>query len=251
MKPLETAYWLRLGFGILAAFLSICVLVLAGAISTNLVLNPSVETGNFGATAPQNWFSSGNGIEWSTAYAKTGSRSLRIDVSNASAEWRGEARQVTAGSTYHMDGYFSGQVVMGQLLLTIRWFSDSGGLAVLREDNLTLPVGNYSQWQLGGSDFTAPSGAKSCEVVFRAVDGSGDLYGDDFEVRRTESSTSFFNSASIAIIVYIASYYLLKSKFGTKVQKPQKILTAGIGIYILAWAVFWVLFYTIFTGTLA
>ena len=71
------------------------------------------------------------------------------------------------------------------------------------------------------------------------------MYGDDFEVRQTEPIQSFFNSASIAILVYIISYYVLKSRFGTKVSKPQKILTAGIGIYILAWLVVWALLYTL------
>jgi hypothetical protein len=243
MKPLETVYWLRLAFGILAALLSVSFLVIAGAVNTNLVLNPSVEVGNAGATAPQNWSSSGNGTEWSTTYARTGSRSLRIDVTNATANWTGEVGQVYGGNTYHVNGFFSGQVVAGQFVLTMRWFSDSQGLAFLGDNNVSL--GNYTQWLPQGSDFTAPNGAKSCEIIFRAVNGSGDLYVDDFEVRQTEPVQSFFNSASIAIIVYIASYYVLKSKFGTKVSKPQKILTAGIGIYILAWLVIWALLYTL------
>jgi hypothetical protein len=58
----------------------------------------------------------------------------------------------------------------------------------------------------------------------------------------------FFNSASIAIIVYAVTYYAIKPKFAPQLQKPQKLLTAGIGIYFLSWIVFWSLFYTIFTG---
>jgi hypothetical protein len=241
MKPLETVYWLRLGFGILAAFLAVGFLVMAGAVNTNLVLNPSVEGANAGATAPQNWSSSGNGTEWSTTYARTGSRSLRIDVTNATTSWTGQVGQIYGGNVYHIDGFFYGQVANGQFLLTISWFSGSAEI----DDNVALPVANYSGWQLVGGTFTAPSGAKSCEIVFRAVNGSGDLYGDDLEVRQTEPVQSFFNSASIAIIVYIASYYVLKSRFGPKVSKPQKILTAGIGIYILAWLVIWALLYTL------
>ena len=59
-------------------------------------------------------------------------------------------------------------------------------------------------------------------------------------------STAFFNSASLAIIVYVLSYYYVKSRFALRVQKPQKLVTTGIGIYFLSWIVFWVLFYTIF-----
>jgi hypothetical protein len=65
------------------------------------------------------------------------------------------------------------------------------------------------------------------------------------------NSTTFFNSASLAIIVYVISYYVIKSKFVLRVQKPQKLLTTGIGIYFLAWLVFWALFYTLFIGQLS
>ena len=244
MKPLETVYWLRLGFGILAAFLAVGFLVIAGAVNTNLVANSSVEVANAGGTGPQNWSSSGNGAEWSTTYARTGSRSLEIDVTSATANWTGTVGQISGGNVYYVDGFFHGQVAKGQFLLTISWFSDS---AEIDDNNVTLP-GNYSGWQLVENTFTAPNGAKSCEIVFRAINGSGVLYGDDFEVRQTEPVQSFFNSASIAILVYIVSYYVLKSRFGPKVSKPQKILTTGIGIYILAWLVIWTLLYTLVAG---
>lgn len=57
--------------------------------------------------------------------------------------------------------------------------------------------------------------------------------------------TTFMNGLSIAIIIYLISYYLLKGKFALKVEKPQKIFTTGIGIYFLTWIVFWILIYTI------
>jgi len=49
---------------------------------------------------------------------------------------------------------------------------------------------------------------------------------------------------SLALIVYILSYYVIKPKFILKVDKPQKVFTTGIGIYFLSWLVFWVFFYT-------
>jgi hypothetical protein len=55
----------------------------------------------------------------------------------------------------------------------------------------------------------------------------------------------FMNAFALAIIVYVLSYYLFKPRFMPKVEKPQKILTTGIGIYFLSWIVFWVLIYTI------
>jgi heme/copper-type cytochrome/quinol oxidase subunit 2 len=53
------------------------------------------------------------------------------------------------------------------------------------------------------------------------------------------------NGISIAIIVYVISYYIMKFKWAAKVEKPQKIFTTGVGIYFIAWLVFWVLFYTL------
>jgi hypothetical protein len=52
------------------------------------------------------------------------------------------------------------------------------------------------------------------------------------------------NGISFAFIVYVLSYYAIKPKLILKVEKPQKIFTTGIGIYILSWLVFWVLLYT-------
>ena len=241
MRTLETVYWLRFGFGILAALLCVSFLVVAGAIHTNLVPNSSLEIGNPTGAAPQDWVSSGNGTEWNTIYARTGSRSLRIEGSNSSAEWKVTFTPIGGGNTYHISGYFFGQVTGGQFVLTVSWLSDSE--APISENNLTL-TGNYSQWQIQEADFTAAAGAKKCEIGFKAIQGSGDLYGDDFEVRQTEPNSSFFNCASIALLVYIGSYYVLKSRFSTKVAKPQKILTAGIGIYLLTWIVVFALLYT-------
>jgi hypothetical protein len=56
--------------------------------------------------------------------------------------------------------------------------------------------------------------------------------------------TTFINSMSIALAVYLVSYYAIKMKFLTRVEKPTKLMTMGIGIYFIAWLVFWVLLYT-------
>ena len=57
--------------------------------------------------------------------------------------------------------------------------------------------------------------------------------------------TLLFNGASIAVIVYLLSYYGLKFKFRNAVEKPAKLVTTGIGIFWIAWIAFWVLLYTI------
>jgi hypothetical protein len=59
--------------------------------------------------------------------------------------------------------------------------------------------------------------------------------------------STFIYGLNIAMIIYLVSYYVLKMKFAYKVA-PPKIFTTGIGIYFLAWLVFWVLLYTLMVG---
>jgi hypothetical protein len=62
--------------------------------------------------------------------------------------------------------------------------------------------------------------------------------------------TTFTTSLTIALLVYLLSYYALKAKFYNKVEKQSKIMTMGIGIYFIAWAFFFILSYSIIYNTL-
>ncbi|MCJ7559669.1 hypothetical protein MUO79_03500 [Candidatus Bathyarchaeota archaeon] len=62
------------------------------------------------------------------------------------------------------------------------------------------------------------------------------------------SISTFMNGLTIALLIYLLSYYVLKAKFLKKVEKQSKIMTMGIFIYFMAWAVFFILFYSIFRG---
>lgn len=62
------------------------------------------------------------------------------------------------------------------------------------------------------------------------------------------SLNTFLNSVTIALLVYLLSYYVLKAKFMNKVEKQSKILSMGIFMYFMAWAVFFILFYSILKG---
>jgi len=59
---------------------------------------------------------------------------------------------------------------------------------------------------------------------------------------------TFVNGVTIALLIYLLSYYALKGKFMNKVEKQSKIMTMGIFIYFIAWAVFFILFYSIMKG---
>jgi len=63
----------------------------------------------------------------------------------------------------------------------------------------------------------------------------------------TEFNT-FLNGVTIALAIYLVSYYVLKAKFANQVEKQSKIMSMGIFIYFIAWAVFFILFYSILQG---
>ena len=62
------------------------------------------------------------------------------------------------------------------------------------------------------------------------------------------SINTFINGITIALLIYLVSYYALKALFLNKVEKQSKIMTMGIFIYFIAWAVFFILFYSIIVG---
>ena len=51
---------------------------------------------------------------------------------------------------------------------------------------------------------------------------------------------------SFALLFYMATYYLIKSKYFGRVEKQSKLVTQGIGIYFFAWIVSWSLIVTLF-----
>jgi len=54
------------------------------------------------------------------------------------------------------------------------------------------------------------------------------------------------NGITIALAVYLITYYILKWRFATKVEKQTKILTMGVFVYFLAFTFCFVLFVTPF-----
>jgi uncharacterized membrane protein YidH (DUF202 family) len=52
------------------------------------------------------------------------------------------------------------------------------------------------------------------------------------------------DSFTIALIVYLASYYVLKAVYKNKIEKQSKILSTAIAMYFFAWLPFFILFYT-------
>ncbi len=59
------------------------------------------------------------------------------------------------------------------------------------------------------------------------------------------SITTLVNSFTIALIIYLASYYALKAVYQNKIEKQSKILSTGVAMFFFAWLPFFVLFFTL------
>ena len=59
---------------------------------------------------------------------------------------------------------------------------------------------------------------------------------------------TFINGLTIALLVYLITFYIFKAKFKGKVEKQSKIMAQGIFIYFFAWLVSWILIYSIVLG---
>ena len=50
----------------------------------------------------------------------------------------------------------------------------------------------------------------------------------------------FFNAITMALLIYIASYYFLKASYKDKLEKPGQVRTTAIGMYFFMWISDWV-----------
>jgi hypothetical protein len=60
----------------------------------------------------------------------------------------------------------------------------------------------------------------------------------------TDIST-LVNSISIALLIYLVSFYPLKAVYKNKIEKQSKILSTAIGMYFFTWLAFFILFFTV------
>ena len=61
---------------------------------------------------------------------------------------------------------------------------------------------------------------------------------------------TFLNGVTIALLIYLLTYYGFKAKYKDKVEKQSKLMTQAIGMYFFTWLVLWVLMYTVSTWAL-
>ena len=77
-------------------------------------------------------------------------------------------------------------------------------------------------------------------VVAGAVSGGFALF-----LKMTDLTT-LIDGFTVALIIYLISYYGLKAVYQTKVEKQSKLLSTAVIMYFFAWFPFFVLFYTLF-----
>jgi zinc transporter ZupT len=69
-----------------------------------------------------------------------------------------------------------------------------------------------------------------------------------FLLNNPSDITTLVNGFTIALIIYLISYYILKASFKDKIEKQSKILSTGIAMYFFSWLPFFILFYTTIKG---
>ena len=57
--------------------------------------------------------------------------------------------------------------------------------------------------------------------------------------------TVFLNGITVALLIYLITYYGFKAKYQKQIEKQSKLMTQAIGMYFFTWLVTWVLTYTI------
>jgi ABC-type transporter Mla maintaining outer membrane lipid asymmetry permease subunit MlaE len=66
-----------------------------------------------------------------------------------------------------------------------------------------------------------------------------------FLLNNASDITTFVNAFTIALVIYLISYYIFKAQFKNKIEKQSKILSTAIAAYFFSWLPFFVLFYTV------
>ena len=64
------------------------------------------------------------------------------------------------------------------------------------------------------------------------------------------STNTLLNGITIALLIYLISYYVLKAKFASQLEKQSKVMTMGIFIYFFTWLIIWVFTLSVIIGPL-
>ena len=60
-------------------------------------------------------------------------------------------------------------------------------------------------------------------------------------ISQVSNTSTLLNGITIALLIYLISFYFLKAKYSSQVEKKSKIMSMGIFIFFFTWLVVWVL----------
>jgi peptidoglycan/xylan/chitin deacetylase (PgdA/CDA1 family) len=161
------------------ALLSSLAVLKVSALSTNEIVNPSVETVSpTDSTMPQGWQTG----EWGTNTAAfsylttghTGTRSVKVQMTSytsGDAKWYFTPEAVTAGSQYVFSDYYQATVPTD----IVAQFDNGSGVYTYTDLGT---VAASTPWTQASETFTAPAGAKNV-TVFHLINSVGSLTLDD------------------------------------------------------------------------
>lgn len=84
----------------------------------------------------------------------------------------------------------------------------------------------------------------SAILLFQTIDPSVSL------LTLIASINTLLNGITIALLIYLISYYVLKARYSSQIEKQSKIMSMGIFIYFFTWLIIWVLTLTAIVGPL-
>jgi hypothetical protein len=67
-------------------------------------------------------------------------------------------------------------------------------------------------------------------------------------ISQITNTNTLLNGITIALLVYLISFYVLKAKYAAQLEKKSKIMSMGIFIYFFSWLIVWVLTLTVIIG---
>lgn len=161
---------------------------------TNLITNPSVETGT---TVPTDWTSNSWGTNTSNLTfeptGRTGTHSLKATVtsySNGDAKWSFNSIPVTAGSTYSYSNWYKSDV---DTELDAAVTMSNG---TVQYYYLTSASASPADWSKVSAQFTAPAGAVNISI-FQVIAKVGYVQNDDFDLEAYAPAK--FNRALVSL----------------------------------------------------
>ncbi|MDY6835306.1 MAG: hypothetical protein SVY53_10960 [Chloroflexota bacterium] len=166
-------------------------IVLLGKRTENLLMNGSVEYGDWGVNNfPENWVKAG-GDEATWEYTgRDGGKSVKLHLaaSGQSDGWRTRLFAIPGGMHIKFKGWFKGTTTNDGLKFHFIYYDDEEGTSFKGEQYHNLAI-NHSDWTLEEDEKVVEFDAKSARIWFRQafVDGVPNMEMDDVDVYAEET----------------------------------------------------------------